>query len=62
MRSRASHLTLRTLEERTQALHQREFEGVTSGTPFIALAGVLLFLLPIVAVLLGSAEAVYYLS
>ena len=46
-----------------EAEHLREVEqqGESGETPFIAILGVILFLLPIFAVMLGLALAAYYL-
>jgi len=43
-------------------LHEVEQLGEAGATPFIALGGLILFLLPIVLVSIGIAFAVYYLA
>lgn len=47
-----------------EAEHLREVErvGESGETPFIAILGIVLFLTPIVAVVLGVAFAAYYLA
>jgi hypothetical protein len=53
---------VRKIEERAHELHEREFEGESAETPFLAAAGVLLFLIPIVLLIIGIVFAVYYLT
>jgi hypothetical protein len=43
-------------------LHEVEQRGDSAATPFIAIGGLILFLLPIFLVLLGLAFAAYYLA
>jgi hypothetical protein len=47
-----------------EAEHLREVErvGESGETPFVAILGIVLFLLPIVALILGVAFAAYYLA
>jgi len=49
-------------EAEVHHLHEVEQRGEAGSTPFIALGGLILFLLPIVAVSIGIAFAVYYLA
>jgi nitrogen fixation/metabolism regulation signal transduction histidine kinase len=51
-------------EVEAEAEHLREVErvGESGETPFIAILGIVLFLIPIVAVVLGVAFAAYYLA
>jgi hypothetical protein len=50
------------LESEARHLHEVEQRGEAGATPFIALGGLILFLLPIVLVSIGIAFAVYYLA
>jgi hypothetical protein len=50
------------LEAEARHLHDVEQRGEAGATPFIALGGLILFLLPIFLVLLGIAFAAYYLA
>jgi hypothetical protein len=49
-------------ETEVQHLHDVEREGESGETPFLATAGVFLFILPIFLVILGLALLAYYLS
>ena len=53
---------VRELEAEVEHLRQVEEEGESGETPFIAILGLILFLLPIVGLALGLAFAVYYLT
>jgi hypothetical protein len=53
---------VREIEAEAEHLHEIEQEGESPATPFIAILGVFLFLLPIVLVLLGIAFAAYLLA
>ncbi len=53
---------VRTVEDEAHHLHEIEQEGESGETPFIAILGMVLFLLPIFLVMLGLALAAYYLS
>jgi len=50
------------LEEEAHHLHEIEQRGEAGETPFIAIAGVLLFLLPLFLFLVALAFAAYYLT
>lgn len=50
------------LESEAHHLHEIEQRGESGATPFIAIGGLILFLLPIFLVLLGLALAAYYLA
>jgi hypothetical protein len=43
-------------------LHEVEREGESGETPFIAILGLIIFLLPIFVLVLGIAVAAYYLA
>jgi TRAP-type mannitol/chloroaromatic compound transport system permease small subunit len=43
-------------------LQEVEHEGTSAATPLVAILGIILFLLPIVALILGLAFAAYYLA
>jgi hypothetical protein len=53
---------VREVEAEVEHLREVEREGESAETPFIAIAGIVLFLLPIVLVVLGLAFAAYYLA
>jgi hypothetical protein len=59
--SRLRH-PVREIEAEVEHLVEVEREGESGETPFIALVGVILFLLPIVLLVLGLAFAAYYLA
>ena len=59
---RAAHLTVRQLQQRVHELHAEEDAGVSDRTPLLAFAGVWLFLLPLLLLMLGAALAAYYLA
>ena len=61
-RARPAHLTMRRLEQRAHDLHEREYEGETAATPLLAVAGIVLFLVPVVLLVGGTALALYYLA
>jgi hypothetical protein len=50
------------IEAEVEHLREVEREGESGETPFITILGVILFLLPIVALVLGLAFAAYYLA
>ena len=52
----------RTAEDQAARLHDIEQLGLDAEAPLIAIAGVVLFLLPVFIFLAGSAFAAYYLS
>ena len=51
---------VRGVEDEAHHLREIEREGESGETPFIAILGVLLFLLPIAAVMMGLAFLAYY--
>ncbi len=53
---------VQALEHEVEHLHEVERSGESGETPFIAIAGIILFLLPIALVMLGAAFAAYYLA
>jgi hypothetical protein len=53
---------VREVEAEVEHLLEVEQEGESGETPFIAIAGIILFLLPIVVLVLGLAFAAYYLA
>jgi hypothetical protein len=53
---------VREIEADVEHLREVEREGESGETPFIAILGVVLFLLPIVALVLGLSFAAYYLA
>jgi hypothetical protein len=53
---------VREVEAEVEHLLEVEREGESGETPFIAIAGIILFLLPIVVLVLGLAFAAYYLA
>lgn len=53
---------LEKLDAEAHHLHEIEQRGEAGVTPFIAVGGVILFLLPIFLVMLGLAFAAYYLT
>jgi|1185.fasta_scaffold08769_2 hypothetical protein len=55
-------MTRRELEQRLEELHAEEVEGASTATPFIAAAGVWLFVAPLFMLMLGAALAAYYLA
>jgi hypothetical protein len=50
------------LEAEARHLHDVEQRGESGVTPFIAIGGLILFLVPIVLFMLGVAFAAYYLA
>jgi hypothetical protein len=63
-RKTLAFLRIRAHKIEAEVEHLREVEqaGESGEAPFIAIVGVLLFLLPIVALLLGIAFTVYFLA
>jgi hypothetical protein len=59
---RAFRRPVQKAEQEVHHLHEVEQAGESGETPFIAIAGVFLFLLPIFLVMVGLALAAYYLS
>ena len=59
---RPAERPLEKAEAEVHHLHDVEQLGEAGSTPFIALGGLILFLLPIVLVSIGIAFAVYYLA
>ena len=57
---RAFRRPIQKLEQEAHHLHEVEQLGESGETPFIAIAGVILFLLPIFLVMAGLAFAAYY--
>ena len=53
---------VRGVEAEAEHLREVERAGESGETPFIAILGIILFLIPIVAVVLGVAFAAYYLA
>ena len=53
---------VKRLEEEAEHLHKVEQAGESEVTPFIAIAGLILFLLPIVVLVLGLSFAAYFLA
>jgi hypothetical protein len=53
---------VRKIEAEAEHLVEVEREGESGETPFVAILGVILFLLPIVAIVLGLAFAAYYIA
>jgi hypothetical protein len=53
---------VRKTEAEAHHLHEVEQEGESGETPFIAILGIVLFLLPIFLVMLGLALLAYYLA
>jgi hypothetical protein len=53
---------LRSIEDEAHTLHEVERAGEAGETPFIVIAGLFLFLLPIFLVILGLALLGYYLA
>ncbi len=53
---------VREVEAEAHHLHEVEREGESGETPFIAILGIVIFLLPIVLLVLGLAFAAYYLA
>jgi nitrogen fixation/metabolism regulation signal transduction histidine kinase len=53
---------VRAVEAEVEHLREIEREGESAETPFVAILGIVLFLLPIVAIVLGLAFAAYYLA
>jgi hypothetical protein len=53
---------VRGIEAEAEHLRAVEREGESGETPFIAILGIIFFLLPIFAVVLGLAFAAYYLA
>jgi len=52
---------VRKIESEAAHLHEVEELGESGETPFVAILGIILFLLPIFALMLGLAFAAYYL-
>ena len=52
---------MRKIESEAHHLHEVEQVGEGGETPFVAILGVFLFLVPIFAVMLGLAFGAYYL-
>jgi hypothetical protein len=59
--SRLRH-PVREVEGEFDHLREVERKGESAETPFIAILGIILFLIPIVLVVLGLAFAAYYLA
>ena len=53
---------VRTIEAEAEHLREVEREGESAETPFVAILGIVLFLLPIVAIVLGLSFAAYYIA
>jgi hypothetical protein len=53
---------VRELEAEVEHLREVEQEGESGETPFIAILGLILFLLPIFLLMVGLAFAAYYLA
>lgn len=52
---------VRAVEAEAEHLHEIEQRGESGETPFIAILGLIVFLLPIFAIMLGLAFGAYYL-
>jgi hypothetical protein len=50
------------IEAEAEHLHEVERKGESETTPFIAIVGIILFLVPIFLVILGVSLAAYYLA
>jgi hypothetical protein len=59
---RAFGAPVRGVEKEAQHLHTIEHEGESAATPAIAVAGLLLFLVPIFLIIVGLAFAAYYIA
>lgn len=57
---RHEHLTIRKLERRAHELHEIENEGESNATPILAGLGVLMLVVPVLALMLGLAFGAYY--
>jgi len=57
-----AHLTVRQLQQEAHKLHEEEFEGESAATPLLAIAGVLMVVVPVVLLVLGLTFAAYYLA
>jgi hypothetical protein len=53
---------IRSAEAEARHLHAVEREGEAGETPYVAVLGIFLFLLPVFLVMLGLAFAAYYLA
>jgi hypothetical protein len=53
---------IESVEAEAHHLHELEEAGEAAGAPFIAIAGLFLFLLPIFLVIVGLAFAAYYIA
>lgn len=53
---------VRKIEDEAEHLHEVEQAGESGETPFIAILGLILFLIPIFLLMLGLALAAYYLA
>jgi hypothetical protein len=53
---------VREIEAEVEHLRDVEREGESGETPFVAILGIIIFLLPIVLLILGLAFAAYYLA
>ena len=56
------HHPVLAIEAEAHHLHEIEERGESGATPLITLLGVAMFLLPILALMMGIAFAAYYLS
>jgi hypothetical protein len=52
----------RRIEAEAEHLREVEQSGESGETPFVAILGIILFLIPIVAIVLGASFAAYYLA
>ena len=59
---RRSPHPIQSLEHEVEHLHEIEQRGEAGETPYIAIAGVFLFLLPIFCFMVGVAFAAYYIT
>lgn len=57
---RRAERPIERLDAEAKHLHEIEHRGEAGATPFIALAGLILFLLPVFLVMLGLAFLAYY--
>lgn len=58
----AEHLTVRDLQQEVHKLHEEEFEGKSAATPLLAIAGVMMVVVPAVVLLLGLCLTVAHLA
>lgn len=57
---RRAERPIQKVEAEAKHLHEIEHRGETAATPFIAIGGLILFLVPIFLIMLGLAFLAYY--